>query len=122
MSFLLEFEFGAETMYDQENTHLNLDNLLEQSLNQVMFQKYLSYTRLQATFHARKHMLELIKNTKNNSKRMFKFIKYLKKLRKGVNEEKEANKKEIDHLRARIEKKIDELSNLARDTNRVALL
>ena len=33
MSFLIEFEYGAEAMFDQEGNNLTLDNMLESALN-----------------------------------------------------------------------------------------
>ena len=46
MGFLIEFEFGAENNFEVEGKNLQLDNLLENSLNQMIFQKYLAYCRL----------------------------------------------------------------------------
>lgn len=53
MGLMIEFEYGAENNFKKEGTNLSLDTLLNNALNQMIFQKYLSYTRLQATFYAR---------------------------------------------------------------------
>lgn len=46
MSMLLEYEYGAEENFRKQGKNLTLDRLLEESLNHMIFQKYVSYTRL----------------------------------------------------------------------------
>jgi hypothetical protein len=65
MGLLIEFEYGAENNFQKEGTNLHLDSLLENALNQMIFQKYLAYTRLQASFYARKFTKDLIERTQD---------------------------------------------------------
>lgn len=43
----------------------------------MIFQKYLAYTRLQATFYARKFTEDLIGKTETSSFELYEFAKYL---------------------------------------------
>jgi len=63
MNFLIEVEYGAENNFQKEGKNLKVDIELENTLNQMIFQKYLAYTRLQATFYARKFTEDLIAKT-----------------------------------------------------------
>ena len=40
MSFLIEFEYGAENNFRKEGKNLHLDMLLESALDQMIYQKY----------------------------------------------------------------------------------
>ena len=77
MGLLIEFEYGAENRFQQEGDNLHLDTLLENSLNQMIFQKYLAYTRLQAIFYAKKFTKDLIEKTQEQSIKLYNYVEYL---------------------------------------------
>mmetsp|Transcript_35212 Transcript_35212/g.46380 ORF Transcript_35212/g.46380 Transcript_35212/m.46380 type:complete len:144 (-) Transcript_35212:146-577(-) len=95
MGLLVEFEYGAENNFKKEGTNLSLDAHLEKSLNQMIFQKYLSYTRLQATFYARKFTKELIEKTQDQSIKLYTYAEYLHDMNKTLRTKEKANNKQI---------------------------
>ena len=95
MGLMIEFEYGAENNFKKEGTNLQLDTLLENALNQMIFQKYLSYTRLQATFYAREFTQKLIDKTQDSSIKLYSYAEYLHDLNKTLKSKEKLNNKQI---------------------------
>ena len=108
MSFLIEFEYGAEQNFMNEGKNLQLDIKLEQSLNQMVFQKYLAYTRLQACFYARKFTHDLIQQTRDESIKLFNYAEYLYNLNERLKKREKENNNKIKQNKQRNEE--DELA------------
>ena len=96
MSFLIEFEYGAENNYKKEGKNLHLDQLLESSLNQMIYQKYLAYTRLQAAFYARTYTQDMILKTQKRSIELYNYAEYLFDLNTRLAKRERENKKKSD--------------------------
>ena len=111
MSFLIEFEYGAESNFAKEGVNMKLDMLLDDAMNQMIFQKYLAYTRLQASFYARKYTLDLINRTQENSIKLYNFAEYLFDLNKTLKKKESKNKKDIEAAK-------EENSNIEKSFNR----
>ena len=111
MSFLIEFEYGAESNFAKEGVNMKLDMLLDDAMNQMIFQKYLAYTRLQASFYARKYTLDLINQTQENSIKLYNFAEYLFDLNKTLKKKESKNKKDIEAAK-------EENSNIEKSFNR----
>ena len=116
MSFLIEFEYGAENNFKKEREKLHLDELLENALNQMVYQKYQLYTRLQAAFYARQFTLDMIKKTQERSIELYNYAEYLYDLNEWLiqkekeNEEKISKEKQENQL---AEKELLELAQQA---------
>jgi len=113
MGLLIEFEYGAENNFKTEGTNLSVDNLLENALNQMIFQKYLAYTRLEATFYARKYMRELIDETQDASIKLYNFVEFLFDQNEELERQERRNTKRIKENKEknlRIETQMKELA------------
>ena len=118
MGLLIEFEYGAENNFKKEGTNLSLDTLLENALNQMIFQKYLSYTRLQATFYAREFTAKLIDKTQDQSIKLYSYAEYMHDLNKTLRSKEKLNNKQIaanQKENAKIEAKLREIATSCMD-------
>ena len=95
MGLLIEFEYGAENNFKKEGTNLSVDTMLEKALDQMIFQKYLAYTRLQATFYARKFTSQLISETQDSSIKLYTYAEYLGDMNDKLKKSERANNKQI---------------------------
>lgn len=95
MGMLIEFEYGAENNFKKEGTNLSVDTMLERALDQVIFQKYLAYTRLQATFYARQFTRETIEQTQDQSIKLYTYAEYLYDLDRKLRRRESDNNSQI---------------------------
>ena len=109
MSFLIEFEYGAENNFKKEGKNLHLDMLLESALDQMIYQKYQSYTRLQAAFYARQFTQDMIIKTQKRSIELYNYGEYLYDLNSKLVKKEKKNEEEIEKRRIqnnRLEEKL----------------
>lgn len=79
----------------------------------MIYQKYLSYTRLQAAFYAREFTLQMISKTQKRSIELYNYAEYLYDLNERLAKREKENNDEIEERKTNNKKKEDKLKDVA---------